>query len=109
MDEEMRMSENEQESQVVDGQEWTAERALADIVSAIDNPEDFGEQISVLTSAVQNGTSDEWRTRYENLRNEYRRRFVDSMEKSEYEFTEKPENNMRNITVDDLDFDGMTE
>ena len=103
----------ERDNQVFDGKEWTAEHALADIIGAIDNPEDYSEKITALTNAVNTDTSDQWRTRYETLREDYRRRFLDDMRQDvkpdEKELKTAATDTRREITVEDLDFSGLTE
>lgn len=94
-------------SQIIDGEEWTAERALSDLIGAIDAPEDYTNQIDVLTNAVNTDTDDSWKDRYERLREDYRKRFVERM--NDYNDNEPPIEPRKDITIADLDFDGLTE
>lgn len=94
------------------GQEWTAERAFADIIAAIENPEDFSEQITVVQNAFSSGNSEEeetYKKRYEKLREDYRRRFLGEMQEEPKPDEEMKEDTNKEITINDLDFDGMTE
>ena len=94
------------------GQEWTAERAFADIIAAIENPEDFSEQITAVQSAFNSGNSEEeesYRKRYERLREDYRRRFLGEMQEDPKPAEPMEEDTNKEITINDLDFDGMTE
>lgn len=94
------------------GQEWTAERAFADIIGAIENPEDFSEQITAVQSAFTSGNSEEeatYKKRYEKLREDYRRRFLGEMQEDPEPDEEMEEDTNKEITINDLDFDGMTE
>ena len=105
---------DERDNQVTEGQEWTAERAFADIVAAIDNPEDFSAQIDAVQSAFNttNTGEDSYRERYERLRADYRRRFLGEMQeepKPEEDIIDEKETDSEPLTVDDLDFDGLTE
>ena len=105
---------DERDTQLTDGQEWTAERAFADIVAAIDNPEDFSAQIDAVQSAfnVTNTGEDSYKERYERLRADYRRRFLGEMQeepKPDEDIIDEEETDYKPRTVDDLDFDGLTE
>ena len=105
---------DERDNQMTDGQEWTAERAFADIIAAIDNPEDYSAQIDAVQSAfnVTNTGEDSYKKRYEKLRADYRRRFLGEMQeepKPEEDVIDEKETDSEPLTVDDLDFDGLTE
>ena len=102
------------DNQLTDGQEWTAERAFADIIAAIDNPEDFSAQIDAVKSAFNptNIDEDSYKDRYERLRADYRRRFLGEMQdepEPEDDIIDGKETDPEPLTVDDLDFDGLTE
>lgn len=104
----------DENNQVTEGQEWTAERAFADIIAAIDNPEDFSAQIDAVQSAfnVTNTSEDSYKERYEKLRTDYRRRFLGEMQeepKPDEDIIDEEETDYKPLTVDDLDFDGLTE
>ena len=106
--------EDERDNQMTEGQEWTADRAFADIIAAIDNPEDFSEQIDAVQSAFNptNTDEDSYKERYERLRADYRRRFLGEMQeelKPEEDVIDEKETDYEPLTVDDLDFDGLTE
>ena len=104
------MDENAQE---LYGEEWTAERAFADIVSAIDNPEDFTDQINAVQSAFNTTNTEEesYKKRYEKLREDYRRRFLGEMESdvTPGKYEEDTYEKKKDLTVNDLDFNGLTE
>ena len=103
---------DEKQTQVTDGQEWTAERAFADIVAAIENPEDFSEQITAVQNAFTTGNSEgeeTYKKRYEKLREDYRRRFLGEMQEDPKPDGVMEEDTNKEITINDLDFDGMTE
>ena len=105
---------DEKDTQLTEGQEWTAERAFADIIAAIDNPEDFSAQIDAVQSAfnVTNTGEDSYKERYERLRADYRRRFLGEMQeepKPEVDIIKEEETDFEPLTVNDLDFDGLTE
>lgn len=105
---------SDENKQVTEGQEWTAERAFADIIAAIDNPEDFSAQIDAVQSAfnVTNAGEDSYKERYERLRADYRRRFLGEMQeepKPDEDIIDEEETDYKPLTVEDLDFDGLTE
>lgn len=108
------MGEDKKNDTVTNSEEWTAERAFADIVSALENPEDYTEQITAVNSSFKENEpkdSIDWKDRYERLRDDYRRRFIeDTMYKSSTVDDKDDEDvNNESISIDDLDFNGMTE
>ena len=109
------MSEEKKNDAVTNGEEWTAERAFADIVSALENPEDYTDQITAVNSSFKENdpkdSTEIWKDRYERLRDDYRRRFIEDTLYKSSTVDDKDDEDVNNesISIDDLDFNGMTE
>lgn len=94
-------------------EKMTYEEALNEIIDAITDVEEHGDAIEFLQnySGERNGEEDsEWKTKYEKLADEYKKRFKDRSGKSSTNSgTKKEDEEDEKITVEDLDFSGKTE
>lgn len=95
----------------------TPDEALKAILSKIDAPEELDEEINVITESIRNGadvTYDNYKERYEGLREKYIARFGEMLSGQERPRTdiEEPKADVEvieDVTPEMLDFDGSTE
>lgn len=90
------------------------EEALNELIDAITNVEEHGDAIETLqnyASERSGETDSEWKDKYMKLESEYKKRFKERMTESATNTGsgEKIDETEEKITVEDLDFNGMTE
>lgn len=91
------------------------EGALNRIIAGIDNPEDFDDEIAVLVGLVAESKkwddATDYKAKYLSLKDKYTKRFGEMIEDGGYSPSDvnKPPISRSRVTIDDLDFDGMTE
>lgn len=88
--------------------------ALSELIDAVADVEEHGDAIDVLQNyeSERSGETDsEWKTKYEKLESEYKKRFKEKMAEGTTRADDKDEskNETEEITVEDLDFNGKTE
>lgn len=88
--------------------------ALNEIIDAVADVEEHGDAIEVLQNyeSERGGETDsEWKDKYTKLEAEYKKRFKERMKESatNADNEEKKDEIEKEITVEDLDFDGKTE
>lgn len=87
--------------------------ALNELIDAVADVEEHGDAIDVLQKFVEDrsGEADnEWKDKYMKLESEYKKRFKDKMKESANNTGVINESeDEKEITVEDLDFNGKTE
>lgn len=91
----------------------TREEALAMIIDALDNVEEFDEALSVLRTDTGTEEATTWKAKYNELSEKYKARFKDEIMNQPSQALEKPEEEPVVLTpapkLDSLDFSGATE
>lgn len=91
----------------------TREEALAMIIDALDNVEEFDEALSVLRTDTGSEEATTWKAKYNELSEKYKARFKDEIMNQPSQALEKPEEEpvvpTAAPTLDSLDFSGATE
>lgn len=91
----------------------TREEALAMIIDALDNVEEFDEALSVLRTDTGSEEATTWKAKYNELSEKYKARFKDEIMNQPSQALEKPEEKpvvpTAAPTLDSLDFSGATE
>ena len=95
----------------------TPKEALAAIMAAIPNTEDFDEHFGVLNESISGALTEsggeDWKTRYENLRDKYIARFKEMTEEvdtgASAEDTREDESEPEVKKIEELDFSAETE
>ena len=91
----------------------TREEALAMIVDALDDVENFDEALNVLRSETGDGDAATWKQKYEDLSEKYKKRFKDEVMDQASNAFEKPEEEEivpeTKTTLEELDFSCVTE
>lgn len=95
----------------------TPKEALSAIMEAIPNTEDFDEHFGVLNEAVSGGSEEtageDWKARYENLRDKYIARFSEMTEEidsgARAEDSAEDDGDAEVKKIEELDFSAETE
>ena len=91
----------------------TREEALAMIIDALDNVEEFDEALSVLRTDIGSEEATTWKAKYNDLSEKYKARFKDEIMNQPSQALDKPEEEPVIPTsapmLDSLDFSGATE
>ena len=94
-------------------EKMTYEDALNELIDAVEDVEEHGDAIEFLQnySEERNGEMDsEWKTKYEKLADDYKKRFKERTAMSATNSgTKKEDEEDEKITIEDLDFSGKTE
>lgn len=107
---ETKVDDTEVETEVV-----TYEEALNRIIGVIDNPEDFDDEIAALVGLVAESKkwndATDYKAKYLSLKDKYTKRFGEMIEDGRLSPSDvnKPPISRNRVTIDDLDFNGMTE
>lgn len=87
--------------------------ALNELIDAVADVEEHGDAIEFLQNyeGERSGETDsEWKDKYIKLETEYKKRFKERMKESATNSgAEEKKDEVEEITVEDLDFDGKTE
>lgn len=91
----------------------TREEALAMIIDALDNVEEFDEALNILRTDVGAEEATTWKAKYNELSEKYKARFKDEIMNQPSQALDKPEEEpvipTSAPTLDSLDFLGATE
>lgn len=91
----------------------TREEALAMIIDALDNVEEFDEALAVLRTDTGSEEATTWKAKYNDLSEKYKKRFKDEVMNQPAQALEKPVEEPvvpENVPkLDELDFSGQTE
>ena len=93
----------------------TREEALAMIIDALDNVEEFDEALNILRTDVgaEEAEATTWKAKYNELSEKYKARFKDEIMNQPSQALDKPEEEpvipTSVPTLDSLDFSGATE
>lgn len=91
----------------------TREEALAMIIDALDNVEEFDEALSILRTDTGSEEATTWKAKYNELSEKYKARFKDEIMNQPSQALEKPDEEpvipTAAPTLDSLDFSGATE
>lgn len=91
----------------------TREEALAMIIDALDNVEDFDEALEVLRTDTGSEEVTSWKAKYNDLSEKYKKRFKDEVMNQPSQALEKPIEEPvvpKNAPkLEELDFSGQTE
>lgn len=91
------------------------EEALKRIIGAIDSPEELDNEIAALVVLVDESkkwdSATDYKTKYESLKDKYAKRFGEMIDNGDFSPSDvnKPPTSRKRVTIDDLDFNGMTE